>query len=253
MQSALQSTKSALSVSPALPAVFVLPAPVHRGRLELDRRVSDATSGDGERIRGGVQTATDEDLLRLCAAGENVALEELVRRHKTPIYRFLARLLNSTEDAEEATLDVFVRAWQHAPRFQYRAKVATWLYRIAVNIARDMYSRKKARPQETHPDSYELSQAAIGSAEDDALNRLQNEERSWALQGALNKLSDSDRLLLVLYYFEERDYDEIQAITELSYTVLKTRLARARRRLRTLLEAENREASGSMGSMGSKW
>jgi RNA polymerase sigma-70 factor (ECF subfamily) len=195
-----------------------------------------------------VQTASDEDLLRLCATGDNTALEELVRRYRTPLYRFLARMLGSAEDAEEATLDVFVRAWQHAPRFQFRAKVATWLYRIAVNIARDMHSRKKARPQETRPDSYELSQAAIGSAEDDALERLQREERSKALEQALRKLGDTDRLILVLYYLEERDYEEIQAITELSYTVLKTRLARARRRLKTLLESQDSDAASTAES-----
>jgi RNA polymerase sigma-70 factor (ECF subfamily) len=216
------------------------------GQNQRGSTVSDASPGVFDRSRGGVLTASDEDLLRLCASGENGALEELVRRYRTPLYRFLARLTGSTEDAEEAVLDVFVRAWQHAPRFQYRAKVATWLYRIAVNIARDMHSRKKARPQENRPDSYELSQAAIGSAEEDALNRLHGEERSRMLESALKKLGDTDRLILVLYYLEERDYEEIQEITQLSYTVLKTRLARARRRLKSLLEAQDRDETGSI-------
>lgn len=218
------------------------------GRNTWGEPVTESAPGFLDRTSLGVQTASDEDLLRLCASGENAALEELVRRYRTPLYRFLARLLGSAEDAEEAALDVFVRAWQHAPKFQYRAKVATWLYRIAVNIARDMHSRKKARPQETRPDSYELSQAAIGSAEDDALLRLHREEQSKTLERALNRLNESDRLILVLYYLEERDYDEIQAITELSYTVLKTRLARARRRLKTLLESHDWDVADGTGS-----
>jgi RNA polymerase sigma-70 factor (ECF subfamily) len=209
--------------------------------LEVDNRVS--ASGPIDRLRGDTQNLSDEDLLRLCGQGESRALEELVRRYQAPIYRFLVRMMNSPEDAEEAALDVFVRAWQHAGRFEYRAKVATWLYRIAVNIARDMHSRKKARPQEAWPESYELAHMSIGSAEEDALGQLDREDTSRVLQRALNRLSDSDRLILVLYYFEEREYDEIQAITKLSYTVLKTRLARARRRLRTLMEEENRETS----------
>src|SRR5436309_3225040 len=193
-----------------------LPAAGLCGTAKVDVRMSASDPiGLVGRLRSDARGLTDEDLLRLCAARENAALEELVRRHQAPIYRFLMRLLGSAEDAEEAALDVFVRAWKHAPRFQFRAKVATWLYRIAVNIARDMHSRKQARPQETRPDSYELAQASIGSAEDDALGRLQRAERSATLQRAINKLSDSDRLLLVLYYFEEREYDEIQAITEL--------------------------------------
>jgi RNA polymerase sigma-70 factor (ECF subfamily) len=201
-----------------------------------------SATGPGEHAWGNVQSLSDEDLLRLCARGESAALEELVRRYQTPIHRFLARFLGSSDDAEEATLDVFVRAWQHAGRFQYRARVATWLYRIAVNIARDAHSRRKARPQEPWPEERELAHMAMGSAEEDALRRLEREERSQALERALRRLSDSDRLLLVLYYVEERDYEEIQAITQLSYTVLKTRLARARRRLRRLLDAGNEEA-----------
>jgi RNA polymerase sigma-70 factor, ECF subfamily len=207
--------------------------------LEVGRPLS--ASGPAEGLRGGVQNLSDEELLQLCADRHSAALEELVKRYQAPLYRFLLRMLGSPEDAEEAASDVFVRAWQHAPRFQYRAKVATWLYRIAVNIARDAYSRKKARPQEAWPETYELAQMGIGSAEEDALTRLDRAERSKALDRALDRLSDSDRTILVLYYFEEREYDEIQAITGLSYTVLKTRLARARRRLRILMDAESKE------------
>lgn len=185
----------------------------------------------------------DEDLLRLCAAGEHRALEELTRRYEAPIYRFLLRMTGSPEDAEEASIDVFLRAWQHAGRFQYRAKVATWLYRIAANIARDLYSRRKARPQQPWPDERQMERFGAGSAEEDALANLQRDDLSAALERALARLSPSDRLLIVLYYLEERDYPDIQQVTGLSYTVLKTRLARARRRLRTLLEATEQASS----------
>ena len=182
---------------------------------------------------------TDEDLLRRCAGGDGLSLEELTRRHQAPIYRFLLRMLGSPEDAEEAALDVFVRAWQHAGRFQYRAKVATWLYRIAVNIARDIHSRKRSRPQEPWPENDDLIGMSVGSAETDAILNLERNLSSQKLRTALQSLSESDRLILVLYYLEDRDYDEIQAITGLSYTVLKTRLARARKRLRIFMGEEN--------------
>ncbi len=186
---------------------------------------------------GSEQSLSDEDLLRLCAEGESAALRELTRRYQGPLYRFLARLMGSEEDAEEAALEVFVRAWRNAPRFQYRAKVATWLYRIAVNIARDAHSRKQARPKEVWIESNELQHLSVGSAEEDALRRVQRQEQSASLRQALEKLSPDDRLILVLYYLEDREYEEIQEITGLSYTVLKTRLARARRRLRNWMES----------------
>lgn len=180
---------------------------------------------------------SDEDLLRLCAKGERRGLEELTRRYQSPIFGFLYRLTGSQEDAEDATLDVFLRAWNHAGHFQFRARVATWLYRIALNTARDLHSRKRSRPQEPWPEDEDVvASLAVGSAEDDALESLARQERSRELRAAMEQLSQSDRELIVLYYLQDYDYDEIQAVTGLSYTVLKTRLARARQRLRRHLE-----------------
>ncbi|HSV75112.1 MAG TPA: sigma-70 family RNA polymerase sigma factor [Chthonomonadales bacterium] len=185
---------------------------------------------------GSLRVLADDELIRLCSRGEQAALAELARRYQTPIYRFLLRMTGSHEDAEECALDVFVRAWRHAARFEFRCRVGTWLYRIAANIARDAYSRRKCRPQEPWPSELDLARMATGSAEEDALAGLDRERLASALNAALSKLKPIDRTVLVLYYLEQRDYDEIQQITELSYSVLKTRLARARRRLRVEME-----------------
>ena len=67
---------------------------------------------------------------------------------------------------------------------------------------------------------------------------LEREDQYRLLQSALALLNETDRLLLVLYYFEESSYEEMQEISGLSYKVLKTRLSRARQRLRALLENE---------------
>ena len=196
----------------------------------------------GGYVPGYEADLTDEVLLKLCADGESAALRELVRRYQGPIYRFLARMMGSEEDAEDAALEVFVRAWKNAPRFQYRAKVATWLYRIAVNIARDAHSRKKARPREVWLEDAALRHLSVDSAEEDALRQVNRDVQSQSLRRALGRLTPDDRLILVLYYLEDREYEEIQDVTGLSYTVLKTRLARARRRLRKWMEDETSEA-----------
>lgn len=196
----------------------------------------------GGRARAALKTAreagvSDEDLLRRCAGGDASALEELVRRYQSQVFGLLYRLTGSYEDAEEATLEVFTRVWRTAPTFQYRARVATWLYRIAVNLARDLHSRKKARPQEPMPTEEEApAYLSVESAEEQALDVVASEETACQLREALDALAPADRELIVLYYLEDRDYDEIRAITGLSYTVLKTRLARARQRLRRQLE-----------------
>jgi RNA polymerase sigma-70 factor (ECF subfamily) len=186
-------------------------------------------------LRDGV----DRRLVQRCAAQDSAALQEIVERYQSRLLRFLSRLLGSREDAEEAALDVFLRVWQQAHRFEGRASFATWLYRIASNIACDQQRRKK-RQHHTAP----LEEDTVGdrifhenvSVEEAALNRLEQEERSKQMQKALQTLRVEDRLLLVLYYSEELGYEEISQITKHSYPVLKMRLLRARRRLRTVME-----------------
>jgi RNA polymerase sigma-70 factor, ECF subfamily len=204
-----------------------------------DNLVTPYEPGTGAALR--VEEASDEALIRSCSDGNNGALEELVRRYKRPLARLLARLLTSPEDVEEALLNVFVQAWQHAKRFQFRSRVSTWLYRIAVNQAYDIQKQQKRLQAHLKLEATDYARYQT-NAEDEALHRLDREQQAAALQRALNRLSAGDRLLLVLYYYEQMDYEQIQGITQLSYTVLKTRLTRARRRLRQLLEEEDREA-----------
>jgi RNA polymerase sigma-70 factor (ECF subfamily) len=205
----------------------------------IDNLVAAYEPGAGVARR--IDSATDEELLRSCSDGNNGALEELVRRYKRPLARLLSRLLSSPEDVEEAMLNVFVQAWQHAKRFQFRSRVGTWLYRIAVNQAYDI--QKQQRRLQAHLKIEQTDYVRFqGNAEDEALHRLDRERQAAALKSALDRLNPADRTLLVLYYFEEMEYEQIQEITQLSYTVLKTRLTRARRRLRQLLEEEDREA-----------
>lgn len=187
-----------------------------------------------------LQTLSDEDVLRLISEGNSPAMEEMVRRYQKPIYRFLMRFLDSAEDAEQTTLNVLVRAWEYAPRFQYRSKVSTWLYRIAFNMARDLFERRKSRPPQIPLlEQTNLGSAGVKNAEDEALNRMEMDDKYHHLQCALKQLSDADRLLIILYYFEESSYEEMEVISGFSYKVLKTRLSRARQRLRAILEQES--------------
>ena len=189
----------------------------------------------GEYIARDKSEISDEELIRQCAQEQNAALEELTRRYQPALTRFVGRMLDSREDIEEALLSVFLRVWQNAGRFQGRAAVKTWVYRIAINIVYDIQKKNKTRAHQAWNEQAEQL-AACGNAEEEALRRLEQNAQTLALERALPRLAAPDRLLLTLYYYEEMDYKQMQAITQLSYTVLKTRLTRARRRLRELLE-----------------
>ena len=190
-----------------------------------------------------VQSLADDALLHRCASGQDAAMQELVRRYQGPLHGFLTRFLGSADDTEQATLNVFIRAWQYAPRFQYRCQVSTWLYRIAANLAHDMHRTRATRVQEEGwSATLENASHPTGNAEQEAFQRLERREEFQALHRALHRMTELDRLILVLYYFEERTYEEIQEIAQVSYKVLKTRLTRARQRLRSLVEADEKRA-----------
>ena len=196
---------------------------------------------DGAGTPADARSAADGDavdlvLLRRCARREPDALRALVRRHQPRVYGFLARLLNSPEDAEEAAQDVFLRVWQGADRFGGRAAVATWLYRIAANVAADRLRRRKAQHR-TVPLQDDTPGLALTAVDDPAWAGLERQERARQLRDALGSLRAGDRLLLVLYYAEEKGYAELGAITGHPYPVLKMRLSRARKRLRAALDA----------------
>jgi len=162
-------------------------------------------------------------------------MEELMRRYQAPLTRYLYRLLSSREDVEETLLDVFARVWLNASRFHFHASVNTWLYRIALNRACDLVRARRSRPQTVEcTDGAQLTGSL--DAEREALQRLIQGERALKLQRALDRLTAQDRSLLIYYYYEDMDYDEIQEITRMSYSVLKTRMKRARERLRRIVE-----------------
>lgn len=176
-----------------------------------------------------------------CASGDAAALREIVGRYQAKLSRFLHPILGSSEDTEEAVQDVFLRVWQQAGRFEGRASFATWLYRIATNVAYDQLRRRKAQCRTMPLDDAPF--LGMGDAEVEALEGLAREDRARQLQQALMALRPEDRLLLVLYYGEEMEYAQIGEITRCPYPVLKVRLMRARQRLRAALEARAPEGN----------
>lgn len=178
---------------------------------------------------------SDLALVQGCAERDPAALRELVQRHQAKMQRFLRDIVGSPEDAEEAAQDVFLRVWQQANGFEARASVTNWLYRIAANVAFDLLRRRKALRRTMPPQGSTDSVTADAQAQ--ALAGLEQDARAGLLQAALGTLRPDDRLVLTLYYAEEKNCEEICEIIRTSYPVLKMRLLRARRRLRSALEA----------------
>jgi RNA polymerase sigma factor (sigma-70 family) len=126
-------------------------------------------------------------------------LAEIVRRHQRPIYRFFVRLMANAQDAEDATAELFVRVWKYARHFRSRSRVTTWLYKIAMNLARDAHGARKSRPQSVPVDDLDTIGLFMGGADEEALQSIHASGRSRILRESLLRLSPLDRFVLVLY------------------------------------------------------
>jgi RNA polymerase sigma factor (sigma-70 family) len=168
-------------------------------------------------------------IIQRILAGDSRAYAELVRHYQRMVYTVCYRVLRNTEDAEEATQDSFVKAYQHLAGFGGNAKFSTWLYSIAYRTA--ISQGRKRRNEETSVDELPHQPA---SAPDTTGHR--NELRQ-LLDSALARLDPEDASILSFYHLEELSVEEIVTITGLGASNVKVRLHRARKKLLDVIQA----------------
>jgi RNA polymerase sigma-70 factor, ECF subfamily len=177
----------------------------------------------------------DEGLILEAQRGSLDAFNRLVRRHERAVYNVALRLVGSAMAAEEVTQDTFMRAYGALERFR-GGDFRPWLLRIATNRAYDELRRRKRAPGSFEELTYEpeVEWSTLTSVEEpDA--RAERLELAQVLEAALAQLPNDQRVAVVLSDVQGYDYVEIAAITGVPYGTVKSRLSRARSRLRLLL------------------
>ncbi|MEM9142366.1 MAG: RNA polymerase sigma factor [Bacteroidota bacterium] len=170
--------------------------------------------------------------------GETHAFSPLVERYKHMVFTLALRVVKNTEEAEEVAQDSFVKAYRGLSKFKGDSKFSTWLYRIAYYSALDAVKKIKRIPETELVDGY------LGHAPQVVQNTLEdmvNEERSFRIRRAMQKLPSDYASLLTLHYFEELSLKEISEIMGSSPDTLKVKLFRARKRLGGILETQQKE------------
>ena len=185
--------------------------------------------------------AYDEDfvLVREASNGYPESFNRLVLKYQHPIFNLCYRMLDNYQDAEDCTQEVFVKAYQGLKNFKFQAQFGTWLYRIAVNACKNKQSSLEFRwrsmisridrGNETENGVYkmELKDKSAGPAE-----LLEQNETAKLILEAVNMLPNDQRLIIFLCDFEGRSYEEIVEITGHKLGTVKSKLARARAKLR---------------------
>lgn len=170
----------------------------------------------------------DADWMERWRHGDGAAFEALVERWRRPVARFLYRVTGRADAVQDLSQEVFLRVYQLAGRYREAGAFPAWLFRIALNVARDAGRRRR---RECAPLNGEVP-AAAGSAE--ALCRQR--ELAGVMARAAAELPETLRVALALRHDEGLSFEEIARLTGVPASTIKSRFAAALCRLRTRLE-----------------
>ena len=191
------------------------------------------------------ETLTDHGLLAATLAGDEAAFGELIRRYRNQITNYIYRMTNDYETAVDLAQETFMRVYAAAERYQSNYAFSTYIYRIATNLAISELRRRKRRRLVSLTGFFQgrdSSQAEAAEFDVPDARPLQDvtvvaDERRAAVSRAIATLPEKYRAPLVLRDVEERSYEEIAAILEMSEGTVKSRINRARAFLRDKLSA----------------
>lgn len=208
-----------------------------RGQVELEQ-VAPAAVAD---LRPQADTQFIERLKR----GDAAAFETLVNERSGEIYGLLYRLTENVEEARDLTQETFLRAFQSIAHFRGESDLRTWIYRIAINQARNRWRwwRRRRREATVSIDAPEVGGGRLGLVATLKSNTVKDpeqdallSERERALKKALGSLKRVYREAVILRDIEGFAYEEIATTLDISVGTVKSRLARGRQELRRKLE-----------------
>jgi len=166
--------------------------------------------------------------------GDDGALREVVEAFSERLTAVVAGLLRDRDAVDDVVQETFVKAFYRIRSFKGDAGLYTWLYRIAVNAAKDHAKARSRRPAGSLED-LPTGAAALPSDDRPAIERIEDRETRLAVRRAVAMLPSKFRAVLVLREIEGMRYEEIATVLDLSLGTVESRLFRARRRLKILL------------------
>jgi RNA polymerase sigma-70 factor (ECF subfamily) len=189
----------------------------------------------------------DEEVARRVLAGEPELFELLMRRYNRRLFRVARAVVLDDAEAEDVLQEAWVRVFQHLGQFDGRARLATWITRIALHEALARKRRaSRFGPFPTLDESDEAPEERLASPEADPERRAAGHELGGVLAEELGRLSESSRAVFVLRSVEELSTAETAAALGIDEGAVKVRLHRARGRLRAALDARFERATNEL-------
>jgi RNA polymerase sigma-70 factor (ECF subfamily) len=196
--------------------------------------VKSTQAGAWDELEGREST-----LVARCAKGDQAACAELVAEHQRMVYQLAFHLLGDREEALDLSQDVFMRVFRTLPQFRGHSQLRTWIYRIVVNHARNRqrWWRRRHRASQVSLDQHLATHAEPSGNPQVAPDNVFAQKRlASQLRRALDALPFDQRSVVVLREIDGLSYDEIAFSLGVTLGTVKSRLTRARRALRDVLQ-----------------
>ena len=189
----------------------------------------------------------ERDLIRQCQKGDVQAFRQLVERYEDRIYGLACSILGDSEMAKDAAQEAFIRVYRALGKFEGRSSFYTYLYRITTNVCLTFAQREQRRPDRVSIEGMqEMSDMTLDRfwGTDEPQNDIERIGLREEIQKVLNHLSPDHRAVVILKDIEDLSQEEIADVLDVSVGTVKSRLSRARARLRDLLMPLYREWQG---------
>lgn len=193
---------------------------------------------------------SDNEIIERIRGGAKHYFAQLVDRYKDRAFTLAIRMLKNREDAEEATQDAFIRAYNALSRFEGKAQFGTWFYRILYNVCLTRLGKRKEEFQRLDYDDeidYNMLESPFTASD---FNEYETNDMIEFVKNTMEALPEKYQTILSLFYFQDLSHEEIADVTRLPIGTIKTHLFRARALLQKLLQsAEGRRLDSLSGQL----
>ena len=191
------------------------------------------------------------ELIKRAAGGDDTAFEQLVNQYQKSVYNLAFRMCGNADDAFDLSQEAFLNAWKGLKGFQFQSSFSTWLYRLTSNVCLSYLRSKKRKSavslvfldDEEEEQEWEIADSAPLPEE----QTISKEERR-QVESALNSLEVEYREALALSVYSDLSYQQIAEIQGVQEGTVKSRIFRAREKIRRIIQSGNNSSPSASNS-----
>ena len=191
------------------------------------------------------------ELIKRAAGGDDTAFEQLMNQYQKPVYNLAYRMCGNADDAFDLSQEAFLNAWKGLKGFQFQSSFSTWLYRLTSNVCLSYLRSKKRKSavslvfldDEEEEQEWEIADSAPLPEE----QTISKEERR-QVESALNSLEVEYREALALSVYSGLSYQQIAEIQGVQEGTVKSRIFRAREKIRRIIQSGNNSSPSASNS-----